>query len=249
MTSSPPAAGSTRAVDRAFGLLQHVVTAPSAPTLAQAARSAQLPLSTVARLLSTLERQGLVRRGADGRYWPGPRMFHVAAATMRGLPAFEFAGEHLEALSAATGESAYLLVPAGSDQAVYIRQVQSASSIRHSSWLGHTIPLAGSATGAALAGAVGAEGYALNRGAVEPDTATAAAPVRSGDGSVVAAISVIAPAFRVDDAGLEAIGRLVAAHAQALSLELGAPDADAGRDGAAASRLPSDGIASRTAER
>jgi DNA-binding IclR family transcriptional regulator len=231
VSQSGPAT-STRAVDRALLLLEYVVTASAAPTLAQAARSARLPVSTAARLLATLEGHGLIRRADDARYWPGVRMFQVAAATMRGLPVYELAAEHLEALCGETGESSYLLVPAGTDQAVYLRQMESPSSIRHASWVGRTIPLAGSATGAALAGATGEDGYALNRGAVEPDTATAAAPVYAGDGEIVAAITVIAPSFRVDDDRLNAIGRVVARHANALSLKIGGLRPGSGGDGA-----------------
>src|SRR5689334_20500201 len=116
MSAARPA-GSTRAVDRALALLEHVVTAPAAPTLAEAARAAELPVSTAARLLATLEGHRLIRRAADGRYWPEVRMFELAAATMRGLSVHELAEEHLEALRAETGESAYLLVPVGDDRA------------------------------------------------------------------------------------------------------------------------------------
>jgi len=211
----------TRAVDRALLLLEEILTAEAAPSLTEAARLAGLPVSTAARLLKGLERRGLVRRGSAGRFWPGPRMFHLAASSMRALPVHELAQEHLLALTAATGESSYLLIPGGSGTAVYVRQSESRSSVRHTSWLGRAIALEGTATGAALRGELGPGGYASGRGAVEPDTATAAAPVRDASGAIQAAISVIAPSFRVDDRGLEAIGAHVAEHARALSAELG----------------------------
>lgn len=221
MTASRPP-GSTRAVDRALALLEHVITASTAPSLVEAARAVELPVSTAARLLSSLETRGLIRRAPDGRYWPGPRMFHVAAAAMRALPVYELAEPHLEELCAHTGESAYLLMPVDRRRAVYIRQVQSHSSIRHASWLGRTIDTAGTATGDALAGSTGDRGYAVNRGAIEPDAATAAAPVYSAGGEIEAAMSVIAPSFRVSDERLAEIGALVASHARTLSIELGA---------------------------
>jgi DNA-binding IclR family transcriptional regulator len=154
-------------------------------------------------------------------------MFAVAAAAMRGLPVYELAEPHLEQLCAETGESSYLVMPVDEGRAVYIRQVQSRSSIRHASWLGRTIELAGTATGAALGDDDLPEGFAVNRGAIEPDAATAAAPVYSATGAVEAAISVIAPSFRLSDQRLVEIGRLVAEHADALSRELGAPAAPA----------------------
>jgi urocanate hydratase len=220
-------AQSTRAVDRALALLEYVVISAVAPNLAEAARAVELPVSTTARLLGTLEGRGLLRRAGDGRYWPGVRMFHVGAAALRVLPIHELAGDHLEALRTRTGESAYLLMPVGGDRAVYIRQAESDSSIRHASWLGRTIGLAGTATGRAFAGAVDDEGYVTNRGsAIEPDASTAAAPVRSADGSIEGVMSVIAPSFRVPDERLREIARLVAEHARALSRELGAPVAE-----------------------
>lgn len=219
--------GSTRAVDRALALLEHVVSAPAAPSLVEAARAVELPVSTAARLLASLESRDLLRRGADGRYWAGARMFAVAAAAMRGLSVYELAEPHLEELSAQTGESTYLVVRVDEQHGVYIRQVQSRSSIRHASWLGRTIELAGTATGAAFDDRELVDGYAVNRGAIEPDAATAAAPVRSAGGEIEAVMSVIAPSFRLSDQRLMEIGRLVAAHAQALSLEIGAAPAAA----------------------
>jgi urocanate hydratase len=154
-------------------------------------------------------------------------MFHVGAAALRVLPIYDLAGDHLEALRVHTGESAYLLLPVGGDRAVYVRQAESDSSIRHASWLGRTIDLAGTATRRAFAGDVGEAGYVTNRGSsIEPDASTAAAPVRSAAGSIEAVISVIAPSFRVPDERLHAIARLVAEHARAMSRELGAPDAE-----------------------
>ena len=221
--SAPPPADSARAVSRALSLLEHVVTSETPPSLAESSRFVGLPVSTTARLLKALERRALIRRDAVGRYWPGVRMFHLATSAMRALPLHDLAEDHLRALTGATAESSYLLIPSSPGMGLYVRQVESPSSIRHASWVGRAIPLAGTATGAALVGSVGARGYAIGRHAVEPDTATAAAPVFAASGEIQAAISVIAPSFRVDDAQLEAIGALVAEHARALSAQIGAP--------------------------
>jgi urocanate hydratase len=150
-------------------------------------------------------------------------MFHLAASAMRSLPVHDLADEHLRALTAATGESAYLLIPSEPRFAVYVRQCESPSSVRYASWLGRAIPLSGTATGAAFRGELAEGGYATARDAIEPDTATAAAPVIDASGEIHAVISVIAPSFRVDDDQLRAIGELVAEHGRALSAQLGAP--------------------------
>jgi urocanate hydratase len=223
MSSSGPT-DATRAVDRALSLLEHIVTSDTPPNLTEAARLAELPVSTAARLLKGLERRRLVRRSAGGRYWPGTRMFHLAASAMRSLPVHDLADEHLRALTAATGESSYLLIPVEPRFAVYVRQCESPSSVRYASWLGRTIPLSGTASGAAFRGELDEGGFASARDAIEPDTATAAAPVIDASGEIQAVISVIAPSFRVDDDQLRAIGELVAEHGRTLSAQLGAPD-------------------------
>jgi urocanate hydratase len=203
-------------------LLSHVATAERPPTLAESARAADLALSTTSRLLRTLETQGYVRRAADGRYWPGTRIFQLGAVAMRALPAFELAVDHLVALADATGETAYLSIPDGDGNALYVRQVESPQSIRHASWLGQSIPLEDTALGVALAGKVDEMGFAVNRGGpIEPDAVTAASPVYDSSTAIVAGLSVIGPSFRIDDSEIDRIGRLVAAHAEELSAELG----------------------------
>lgn len=171
-----------------------------------------------------------MRRDGDGRYRPGMRMLQLAAASTRSLPVLELADEHLRALAEATGETAYLVVLQEPGRGVYLRQIESPRAIRHAMWLGRSIPLEGTAVGAALAGSVGPGGYATNRGSIEPDSTTAAAPILDSAAAIVAAISVIGPTFRISDAELARIGSAVAAHARALSAELGAP---AGRGRAA----------------
>ncbi|MFZ0972961.1 MAG: IclR family transcriptional regulator C-terminal domain-containing protein, partial [Solirubrobacteraceae bacterium] len=60
-------------------------------------------------------------------------------------------------------------------------------------------------------------------GAVEPDVTSIAAPVYGHDGKIAAALSVLAPNYRVSPARIDACGRAVAAHAAELSQSLGAP--------------------------
>jgi IclR family transcriptional regulator, acetate operon repressor len=222
MTTSPQPPAATRTAERALTLLEFAVTAEKPPGLAEAARAAGLALSTTSRLLGTLESLGFLHRASDGRYWPGTRTLRMSAVSMRTLPLYDLSEEHLRALADRTRETAYLIVPADPGRALYLRQFESINAVRHASWLGQTIPLRGTATGKALAGKVGKLGYAVNRGAVEPDSATAAAPVYGPDNQILAALSVIAPAYRVDDDFLHKIGDVVAQHALELSDQLGA---------------------------
>jgi DNA-binding IclR family transcriptional regulator len=210
----------TRAVDRALGLLAATVEAPL--TLTELARAAELAPSTASRLLSALQRHGFVRRGDDGRFRSGPELVRLAAATLRAEPAYELAGPHLAALTDATGETANLGVPAGEGHALYLRQSVSLRSVRAESWVGRTIPLPGTAMGAALGGEVDADGFAVSRAAVEPDVTAIAAPFYDHEGRVAGALSVTAPTYRTSDEVAAAHGRALVEHAAALSRELGA---------------------------
>jgi DNA-binding IclR family transcriptional regulator len=209
----------TRAVDRALGLLSATVDAPS--TLTELARGAELAPSTASRLLGALQRRGLVRRGEDGRFRSGPELVRLAAATLRAEPAYVLADPHLAALTQATGETANLGV-AGADGVVYLRQSASPRTVRAESWVGRTVPLQGTAIGAAVRGEVGAGGFVVAAAAVEPDVTAIAAPFRDHRGEIAGALSVTAPTYRTSDDDAAAYGRAVVQHANELSRELGA---------------------------
>jgi DNA-binding IclR family transcriptional regulator len=211
----------TRTVERALTLLAAV--AEDGGTLSQLARAAELSPSTASRLLATLAGQELVRRDEFGRYGPGTRLRQLAAVALRSDPVYELAGPHLAELARETGETANLAVPADDRQVVYLRQAAGPRLVQTASWAGRTIPRRGTALGAALRGAVGEGGYVACAGAVEPDVTSIAAPVYGPDGKIAAALSVLAPNYRVSPARIDACGRAVAAHAAELSLSLGAP--------------------------
>src|SRR6201996_9444368 len=61
----------TQAVDRAVRLVTEVVHAADSVTFTELAAATGLAKSTTSRLLDALERGGLVRRTADGRFSPG----------------------------------------------------------------------------------------------------------------------------------------------------------------------------------
>lgn len=211
----------TRTVERALTLLAAV--AEDGGTLSQLARAAELSPSTASRLLATLAGQELVRRDEYGRYGPGTRLRQLAAVALRSDPVYELAGRHLAELARETGETANLAVPADDRQVVYLRQAAGPKLVQTASWAGRTIPRRGTALGAALRGAVGEGGYVARAGAVEPDVTSIAAPVYGPDGKIAAALSVLAPNYRVSPARIDACGRAVAAHAAELSQSLGAP--------------------------
>src|SRR3954468_17963903 len=76
-TAAPPGTG-TQAVDRAALLIDTVVRADEPLTFLEIAESSGLPRSTTSRLLSALERTGLLERTESGSYVAG-RLFGLYA--------------------------------------------------------------------------------------------------------------------------------------------------------------------------
>jgi IclR family transcriptional regulator, acetate operon repressor len=214
LATGPVAVSSTRAVERAMDLLAHVCDQGEIG-LAECARRSGLAPSTALRLLRTLETSSLVIR--DDRAAALGRQSLVGAAE----PA-------LKRIVQGCGESTYLCLPGPTGSAVYAGMVEGLHSVRHTSWIGRSIPLRGTAAGAVFRGDVPDVGYVLVRSAVEPDVTAIAAPVdrpglRAGPDagaevlSAIAAISVVGPTYRIDDEQAAVIGRLVSAEAKALS--------------------------------
>ncbi len=231
-------AGSTRAVDRALDLLIALTDGSSGRSLSELARAADLSPATASRLLSTLAQRGFVQRSERGDYQPGRQLKQMAAIVLREEPLYELAGPHLTALAEETGETANLGIALDADRVLYLRQVASPQRVQTAAWTGRTIPREGTAIGAALDGAVGAEGYVAMQRTVEPDVTAVAAPIVDHAAAIVGAISILAPTYRTDEERIATYGRLLVHHAREMSLALGAPDALAAPGGERPSQPP-----------
>lgn len=218
---------STRTVERALSLLGTVCDRGSI-TLADAARDVQLSASTALRLLRTLETAGFVRKDDDG-YRPGMRIVQLGAQALSHESLVSLAAEPMKRLVQQTGESAYLNVPSrklpsGGETGIYIAIEEGTHSVRHTSWVGRSIPLEGTAAGQVLHGATPEAGFVVVSNGVEPDVTAIAAPILMGS-RVVAALSVVAPSYRIRDDDAGEIGRLVAAEATTIMDHYAAPAA------------------------
>jgi urocanate hydratase len=211
---------SVRAVQRALSVLDCLSDGRSKMTLSEAARLTGLPISTVSRLLATLEGAGFLRRSAFG-YACGTRLMQIGLNALKNISSYEAAEPHLVSLTEITGETCYLGIPGDDGSVVYVRQSMSPRSIRHSVWLGRAVPLQGTAIGAAMSGNVNAEGYAATRQTLEPDVTAIAAPVRNADGSIIAAINLTGPSYRISDADMVRFGRAVVGAAAAIAKDIG----------------------------
>lgn len=213
---------SVRAVQRALRLLECFSEGQPTLALSEYARMADLPVSTAYRLLATLETAGFVRRNANGAYSCGTRLLQIGLTALQNVSAYDVAEPHLQRLSEMTGESAYLGIPADESQIIYVRQSMSPKTVRHSAWLGRGVPYKGTAIGAAMAGKVGERGFVVTRRTIEPDVTAIAAPIHGREGSIIAAINVVGPSYRITDTDIDRFGTAVVDAARAISREIGA---------------------------
>nr|WP_308113586.1 IclR family transcriptional regulator [Arthrobacter sp. ISL-30] len=195
---------STRTVERALALLSAVCTDGSI-SLSDAARVVDLSASTALRLLRTLEGSGFVSREPGGNFRPGASVIQLGALALSHESLVSLCTPHMKRLVAHTGESCYLSIPGPGGTGIYIAIVEGTHSVRHTSWVGRSIPLDGSAAGKVLTGGQNERGFAIVRSGVEDDITAVAAPIVIG-GRTVAALSIVAPSYRLDEAKARKFG-------------------------------------------
>jgi urocanate hydratase len=211
--------GPTRTVDRALDLLA-LVCDGGAPSLSECARRSRLPASTALRLLRTLEVRGFVRRDERGSFIPGTRVLQVAAQALSRSSLVRLTEPGLQRIVAATGESAYLSVRGPGETAVYLAVAEGTRAVRHTSWVGRSVPTAGLAVGVVLDGRTPPSGYLAQRDRDEPDVTAVVAPV-TWPGGVAGAVSLLGPSYRITDERMEEFGRIVRTEARLVSEQLG----------------------------
>lgn len=230
----------TQAVNRASALLVHVLEAERAPLLTQLAAAHGLAKSTTSRLLSALERQGLVQRDQEGMFQPGPVLTRFARTRGGEAELVARMRPALVRIAESTGETANLAI-AGHGQVELIDQVDGRYLLGSKNWVGINVPFHCSALGKVLL-AFGAapvpkgrltrqtsstitsktllekeltqvkgKGFASIYDELEEGLVAIAAPVRELDGTVVGAISISGPSSRVTKDRIERLGALLIA--------------------------------------
>ncbi len=149
--NGPVATGATgtRAVDRAADLVATVVCADEPLTFAALQDASGLAKSTTSRMLTALERSGLLERDAAGSYVAG-RLFWLYAA--RHDPWDELvrlARPTMDVISESTGETVHLSVTRG-DRVVQVAQVDSTYLLGTRDWTEIDVPAHCSALGKVL---------------------------------------------------------------------------------------------------
>ena len=251
-SAATPVKGTT-AIDRGAELLVRVLESAEPVALAELASASGIPKSTASRLLSALERQGLVEQeGERGRLRPGPAILRVAERNLLERNVVELAAASLDALGEVTGETINLAVP--THQGVeHIAQVESRHFLGAGQWLGRSVDYHCTAVGkvfmafgrATIAAAplvqltpqtvisparlreeletVRAESFATAVDELELGLAAIAAPVHGAGGEVVAALSISGPTTRMTDARIAELKPILIDEAGNLSRRLGHP--------------------------
>jgi DNA-binding IclR family transcriptional regulator len=239
-----PAHGTT-AIDRGADLLVRVLESDQPVALTELASAAGLPKSTASRLISALERRGLVEQdGERGRLRPGPAILRVAERGMLERNLVELARRSLDTLSDACGETINLAVP-GAEGVEHIGQVDSRHFLGAGQWLGRSVVYEHSANGKVFAAfgrapaaadaasgvdaattdreleKVRQDGFATSIDELEVGLTAMAAPVRGARGEVIAALSISGPTLRMTPGRIRELQPVLISEARALSQRLG----------------------------
>jgi DNA-binding IclR family transcriptional regulator len=155
MNSSPIYSG-TQAIRRAVAVLKAFGPEPARLTAQQLSQRTGLNRSTVYRLLSALEHEGLVTAGEDGRYRLGPEIAILGTLALRQIDLRALALPFMRALAERCGETVDLEVLHG-ERVMIIQEVASDHLLNASGNIGTLYPAHCTATGKLLLAALPAE--------------------------------------------------------------------------------------------
>jgi DNA-binding IclR family transcriptional regulator len=242
------------AVDRSADLLVRVLESEQPVALADLASASGIPKSTASRLVSALERRGLIEQdGERGRLRPGPAILRVAERGMLERNIVELARPSLDALSEASGETINLAVPAPVG-VEHVAQVDSRHFLGVGQWVGRAVEYHCTANGKLFLAfgrtpmpaapytrhtpltiteraqlqaeleTVRRLGFASAVDELELGLAAIAAPVRGARGDVIAALTISGPTLRMNPERIDELQPILTGEAHALSRRLGHRD-------------------------
>jgi DNA-binding IclR family transcriptional regulator len=244
------AAPGTQSIDRAGEMLARLLDSDGPMSLRELAEAADLPKSTASRLLSALERHGLVHQdGERGKLEPGPAILRFAHRGGVERHLVELADTALEAIADASGETVNLSVPSphGVD---HLAQVDGRHFLGAGQWVGRRTDYHCTANGKVFLAFGAAElppgrlarltaDTVVSRAALEAELATVrrvgfataideledgltaiAVPVRGPTGDVIGALSISGPTLRLTRERLAEIAPMLGEQGEALSQRL-----------------------------
>jgi IclR family transcriptional regulator, acetate operon repressor len=241
----------TQSIDRAGEMLARLLESDEPMTLRDLAEAADLPKSTASRLITALERHGLVHQaGERGKLEPGPAILRFAHRGGLERHLVELAEPALEAVAQASGETVNLSVPTpyGVD---HLAQVDGRHFLGAGQWVGRRVdyhctangkvflafgaaeippgPLARLTTDTVVDRAaledvlerVRRDGYATAADELEDGLSALAAPVRGPTGEVIAALGISGPTLRLTGPRVAELAPILIREATALEERLG----------------------------
>jgi len=212
----------TQSIDRACDLLIRVINSEDPQTLSELVAATGLAKGTTSRILSALERSGLLARSTVGGFEAGPVLNQFA---VRGGAYTALIGSltpAMERIADITHETVSLAVT-GHNGIDNIAQVEGSYLLGSRNWVGESVPSHCSAAGKVLIAFGGATvpstlaprtttdfglldqhirkarevGYAVIRNELEQGLIAVAIPVLGANGKAIAALSVSGPAERI----------------------------------------------------
>jgi DNA-binding IclR family transcriptional regulator len=218
---------SIRSVERAIDLLQAFRVGDGVLTMTELAARTKLHKTTVLRILSTLQKRGLVLHLDSGGYRLGSAVLQLGTVFRHSMRLEEYVQPALERLTLATQESAAFYVREGDIRRCIFR-VESPHSVRDHAGVGVAAPLrAGSYARILLAFAGGADPArypplpVVTSGEHNPHMSSVSCPVFDASQALVGALGLSVPVFRFLDKDISKWSRLVLREAERVTKELG----------------------------
>ncbi|MBC3193155.1 IclR family transcriptional regulator [Pseudonocardia sp. C8] len=236
-----------QSVDRAITVLE-LIAGRGEAGVSELATALDVHKSTAFRLLGALEEHGLVEQIGDrGKYRLGFGLIPLAGRVAERLEVTTQGRPVCEELAARLGETVNIAIP---DQgfAVNVDQARGPAMVTTYNWLGRITPMRSTSSGKVLLAAAVAEdpdalpddlgprerkaladelakvaerGYAWSLEEYETGLNAVAAPVRDHGGTVIAALSVSGPAYRLPAERVEEVTPDVVAAGREVSRRMG----------------------------
>jgi DNA-binding IclR family transcriptional regulator len=242
--------GAVQSVGRGLRILGSFGPTRSELSVAEIAAVLDVHMSTASRLAATLAAEGFLDRSPAGAFRLGPEMVRLGLLAAGAETVVESARAAMDELAEETGETVVLSIPSG-DEAVDVAQVDSRYLVGGTSWVGRRLPLHATSDGKVFLAFdaadlpaedleavsertitdrdeleralvdVRATGWASAIGECEEGLNGVAAPIFSGHGRCLAALSVSGPAYRLPVDDLPALGARCVEAAGRVSMRLG----------------------------
>lgn len=137
-------------VSRAFEVLEVFGAASRPLTYSEIVRESGRAKSSIHRILSTFTNMGVITKHEDGKYKLTFKLWGIGAAALAGIDLVKVALPSIDALMAASEETAHLAVLDGPPCVTYLCKSESAHSIRVQFWVGKRVASWKSATGRSM---------------------------------------------------------------------------------------------------